>query len=319
MALGVDNDPLKVAWPDQDDPTNWTPGTTSTANTRRLDAGTRIIGGAAIANLLSGIWTDTALFRFQYTGSSFIYDSKLVGTNCGLVSPMALIVNLSVAYWPSQNGFFMWSGGAPQPIPNVEDVLEFFRRALRGAGYEFKCNGHYNARYNEAWWFFTNTDQTEPGVYIAVSLSDFSWVVGTMERTSGTFSQSSDQRPILAGADGYLYQHDDGFDADGSILAAYIERAPMQLANGSRLAEITGMVNDMERQIGTMSVEAKMYERINSGVIDRERVSFEPGEDLIDLRVGGRIAGITLRSETLGGDFRLGSPMLEVQATGKRR
>lgn len=319
FALGIDNDPLKIKWPDQDDPTNWTPGSTSTANERRLDNGTRIIGGAAVANLLSGVWTDTALFRFQYTGSSFIYDSKCVGTNCGLVSPQALIVNLSVAYWASQNGFFMWSGGGPAPIPNVDDIKEFVRRQLRLNGYEFKCNGYYNARYNEAWWFFTSTTQTEPGVYVIVSLTDFSWMVGTMERTSGTFFQSSDQRPILAGADGYLYQHEDGYDADGEIMQAYIERALLQIGNGARLGEISGFINDMERQTGTMSIDVKTYDRLNSGQLDRERIAFEPGEDLVDLHIGGRIAGVTIRSEALGGDFRMGAPMLEVSVTGARR
>lgn len=319
FALGVDNDPLKIKWPDQDDPTNWTPGSTSTANERRLTEGTRIIGGAALANLLSGVWTDTALYQFQYTGSSFIYDSKCVGTNCGLVSPLALVVNLSVAYWASQLGFFMWGGGAPQPIPNVADVQQFVSRAMRTGGYEFKCNGYYNTRFNEVWWFFANTAQTDPGIYVAVSLDDFSWVVGTMQRTSGSYFRSSDQRPILAGADGYLYQHEDGADADGEIMQAFIQRAPLQLANGSRLGEITGFINDMQRQTGTMAIDITTYDRIDEGVLDTERTNFEPGENLVDLRIGGRIASVIIRSEALGGDFRLGAPMLEVSATGKRR
>jgi hypothetical protein len=45
FALGVDNDAMNIKWPDQDDNTNWTPGSTSTANSRRLREGTRIIGG----------------------------------------------------------------------------------------------------------------------------------------------------------------------------------------------------------------------------------------------------------------------------------
>lgn len=319
FALGVDNDPMKIKWPDQDDPTNWTPGPTSTANERRLSEGTRISGGAALANLLSGVWTDTALHQFQYTGSSFVYDSKCVGTNCGLVSPMALMVNLSIAYWASQNGFFMWAGGAPQSIPNVADIQQFVARAMRTGGYEFKCNGYFNTSYNEMWWFFANTSQTEPGIYVAVSLDDFSWVTGTMERTCGTFFKSSDQRPILAGADGYLYQHEDGLDADGAIMQAYIERAPLQLGNGSLLGEVTGFINDMQRQTGSMSIDIKTYDRIDEGVLDRERVMFEVAENLVDLRIGGRIASVIIRSEALGGDFRLGAPMLEVSATGARR
>lgn len=319
FALGVDNDPMNIKWPDQDDPTNWTPGIASTANSRRLTSGTRIIAGTSIASFLSGVWTDTSLYQFQYTGSSFIYESKPVGTNCGLVSPLALVRHLSIAYWMSQNNFHMWGGGAPQAIPNVEDIREFVFNALRGAGYEFKCNAHLNSRYNELWWFYVPEGSSEPGLYVAVALDGFAWICGTMERTSGAFFEASDLRPILAGADGYLYRHDEGKDADGAIMQAYLKRAPLQIANGARLGEITGMVNDMERQIGSMAVQVDMYDRLKEGVMDTETVTFEPDESLVDLHIGGRVAGITLRSAALGGDFRLGAPMLEVSATGARR
>lgn len=320
FALGVGNDPMNIKWSDQDDPTNWTPGAASTAGARRLTLGTKLVGGVSIGNLLTGVWSDTSLYRFQYTGSSFIYDSRAVGSNCGLVSPLAMVVNLSTVFWASQNGrFFMWSGGAPSLIPNVDDVQQYVRGLMRANGYEFKCNGYYNATFNEVWWFFASTTQTDPGIYVAVSLNDYSWVVGTMERTSGGFFNSSDQRPILAGADGYLYQHEDGLDGDGAIIKAYIRRGPLRIASGERLGEVNGVVNDMQRQVGTMSYDVKTYERFNDGVLDTDRVAFEPGEDLIDLRIGGRIADITIRSEALGGDFRLGTPMLEVIATGRRR
>lgn len=317
FALGVDNDAMLIKWPDQDDHTNWTPGSTSTSNERRLREGSRIVAGIGLGSGISGVWTDTAIYRFQYTGNQFVYDSRLAGTNCGLVSPMAKFKHLDVAYWMSRHGFHYWGGGAPQPIPNSEDVREFVIRALRQSGYEYKCNAFYWPRYNIGIWFYVADDDTEPGLYVGVSLSDLSWIVGTLERTSGVIGP--DQRPVLAGADGWLYQHEDGLDADGEIMQSYIERAPLQVVSGTRLGEINGIITDMERQTGSMSIEIKTYERINDGVLDTERISFEPGEDLLDPSIGGRIARLTIRSEALGGDFRIGAPMLEVKATGKQR
>lgn len=318
FALGVDNDAMNIKWPDQDDHTNWTPGSTSTANSRRLREGSRIVGGLGMTNGVSGVWTDTALYRFLYTGNQFVYNSLLQGTNCGLVSPMAVVAHLGIAYWMSRSGFHMWGGGgAPVPITNCEDVREFVIRALRQSGYEFKCNASYWPRYNTIIWFYVADDDTEPGLYVAVSLSDFSWVVGTLERTSGTIGP--DQRPVLAGADGFLYQHEEGLDADGAIMQAFIERAPMQIAAGSRLGEICGVTTDMQRQVGSMSFEIAMYDRISEGLLDRENILFEPGEDLLDPSIGGRIARIVIRSAALGGDFRIGAPMLEVKSTGRQR
>lgn len=317
FALGVDNDPMNIKWPDQDDNTNWTPGSTTTANSRRLVEGSRIIGAAPLGNRVSGVWTDTSLYKFQYTGNSFIYDSTLIAKNCGLVSPMAVIDRLGVAYWMSLHGFFAWGGGSPTPIQNSADVSEFVIKALRQSGYQFKCNAFYWPRYNVIIWFYVSTDETEPGLYAGVCLKDFSWVVGTFERTSGVVGP--DQRPVLAGADGILYQHEEGLDANGEIMQSYIERAPLQIMGGTRLGEITAVVTDMERQVGTMSIDISMYERVKGALLDNERIEFEPDEDLLDPSLGGRIAKIIIRSEALGGDFRIGAPSLEVKATGKIR
>lgn len=317
FALGVDNDPMRIKWPDQDDITNWTPGEESTANDRRLQEGTRLIGGRSVANGLTAIWSDTALYAFQYTGNQFVYNSTLKGKNCGLVSPMAVVVHLGVAYWMSRNNFHYWSGGAPASIPNSEDIREFVVRKLRRSGFEFKCHALYSARYNAIFWFYAPVGSTEPGLYVAVFLTDFSWVVGTMNRTSGT--QGMDLRPVMAAEDGYLYQHEDGLNADGDVMPAFITRAPMQILQGAQLGEVQGIVNDMQRQSGAIAVRIDTYDRINDGVLESEENFFDPGESLIDFRVSGRIAEITLRSTELDGDFRLGAPVLEVKATGSRR
>ena len=43
------------------------------------------------------------------------------------------------------------------------------------------------------------------------------------------------QLPILAAVDGWLYQHEDGLDADGTVLAAYLKRAPLRFMEGRRI------------------------------------------------------------------------------------
>jgi hypothetical protein len=318
FALGVDGDPLKIKWPDRNDPTAWTPSSTNTANSRRLTEGTRIISGAGLANLVSLVWTDTALYHFRYTGLSFIYDSRVIGTNCGLVSPLAKVVHQGVAYWMSHHEFLMSSGSAPVSIPNSEDIREFVFNALRRTGYEFKCNAYFNALHNYIFWFYVPSAATEPTLYVGVNLKDFSWTIGTRTRTSGTFLKGSDQRPILADDTGMIYQHEEGLDAEDLAIDTYITRAPMQIRNGAQLGEIHGLIADFKRQTGNMSIEIETYDRIREGVLDRETAVIAETDDLVDVRIGGRIAKVTLRSNVVGGDFRLGDPMLQIKATGSR-
>jgi hypothetical protein len=320
MALGADNDPMKIRWPDQNVITEWNPTEVNSANIRRLQEGSRLMGGCGLADGLSAVLTDTALYRFQYTGGNFIFSSELAGTNCGLISPLALVAHQGVAFWMSPSGFLMWGGGgSPQPITNSEDVREWVRLNIRTAGYEFKANAHLNTRFNEIWWFFVPNGQEEPSYYVAVSLQDFSWVTGTMVRCSGTFFKGSDQRPLLGGADGWVYQHEDGVDADGELMPSFLKRAPLRVQNGGRISEILGVRNDFHRQIGEVSIEIQTYDQLNEGVIDTEKTSFDPGEDMVDFRIGGRIADFTIKSAELGGDFRLGEPQLEVRIGGRRR
>ena len=317
FALGVDNDPMNIKWPDQDDHTDWTPTASNTANSRRLQEGTRLIGGISLGNRISGIWSDTSLYRFQYTGSSFVYDSQFVARNCGLVSPMAVVSHMGIAYWMSKHGFHMWGGGAPQYIQGSEDINEFVVLALRQNGYEYKCNAYFSQRFNCIFWFYVAAGTEEPGLYVVVSLDDFSWAVGELERTSGGLG--FDQRPVLGAADGYLYQHEEGNDADGEIMEAFIERAPMRIAQGSVLGEIQMIETDMQRQTGDVTIEIDMRDRIKEDPIDSETLTLADDEDIVEPSIGGRIASIIIRSAELGGDFRIGTPLMTVVATGKQR
>ena len=53
VVLGAGGALMNMAWPDQNDITNWTPGTQSTALTRTLKDGSRLIAGAVLINTMS--------------------------------------------------------------------------------------------------------------------------------------------------------------------------------------------------------------------------------------------------------------------------
>ena len=54
FALGAGaSTPMKVQWPDQDDITNWTAAAGNTANSRTLQAGSKLMGGTALADGIS--------------------------------------------------------------------------------------------------------------------------------------------------------------------------------------------------------------------------------------------------------------------------
>lgn len=332
---------MTIKWCVQGDYTTWTPTAINTAGVRGVTEGTKLIGGRYLGNYVSLIWTDSALYLHQYTGSSLIFDTRLAGKNCGLISPSAVVVVGSVAYWMGQNSFFMFSG-AVQRMPNVNDIRAYvFDNMDTTAGYQFTAM--YNAKYNEVWFFYVRPTgaagtpsapsgmeesetpaapgQTEPGSYVIVSLDDYSWAVGTLTRVSGTHFTHGDTRPYWADDTGYVYLHEDGYDNNGVAMSKSITLAPVGIDKGRSNMVIAGLEPDFFEQAGNVTLTLNTWDRIRASTdlpMDTDAITVSPTDTLCDPRISGRYAGLTVLSNTLGGYFRFGAPTAYVKPKGTR-
>jgi hypothetical protein len=88
-----------VQWCSQGDYSTWTPSATNTANSRTLTVGTKLVAGRVLGPFLSMIWSDSAAYLMQWTGSLYVYNTSILATECGLVSPGAAVTVNGVAYW----------------------------------------------------------------------------------------------------------------------------------------------------------------------------------------------------------------------------
>lgn len=317
MALGTTT-PMTVQWPDQDDLTDWTPSLSNTANTRTLQSGSKLMGGTALADGISIVWSDTSAYHFQYTGSDFIYDSRLVGTNCGLIAPLGFTKVSGAAFWISARQFFMYASGVT-PIPNQEDIRDHVFDDMDPSQIT-KMWCEYDMRFQQIRWHYCSNGSTEPDKYVDVSIGDWVWTVGTLDRTTGTLYRPGDASSLLVDADGVIYSHNIGNDDDGAALESYITFGLYALTNGANNVDVMGIVPDCQRQVGDLTYEVYTKERPNSASnLDEQTVTMGPTDEIGDCRVSGRHFGMTVRSNELGGDFRLGIINLEVNQGGTRR
>lgn len=312
-------DHMMLRWCSQGDYTTWIAGSSNTAGSRRLTVGKKLMGGGAMGSGVSLVWSDSALYLMQYTGSRFVFDTRLVGTNCGLFGPSAFTFARGGAFWFGPGGFQMYAGSVLR-IPGSEAVSEWVFRQLR-SGYEIKALCWFNPRFNEVWWAFVPAAQTEPTIYVAVDLDNNAWIKGTLSRTAATRVDGGlDMAPILAGQDGYLYTHETGVDAAGSAINAYVTTGPLQTPEGAEETKLSGVIPDFARQTGNVTLELSSYDRLNGSTAqETETVTLSPGDDVADLRMAGRHFAYTLRSNAVGGDFRLGRMKFEMKAAGRRR
>lgn len=308
---------MRVDWSSQRDYETWIPAEDNTANTRTLAEGTKLIAGKPLANHITLIWSDFALYVFQYTGSSSIFSSRLGGRNCGLISPSAAVTANGIAYWMGHTTFYLYNG-AVQKIPNVDDIRDYVFKNLRSE-YGYLCWGMHVDEFDEVIFFYVPIGGSEPGFYVSVNIKDYSWAAGQMERSAGTFFTHGDTRPYIAKSDGHIYLHEEGYNADGEAIEAFITLAPTSLQSGKANLNIDGMNIDLHDQVGDVEVTLEAWDRLRHPTIDSQTKTVTEDDDLVDFRVCGRYAGMTIRSNAVDGYFRFGKPDVLISSNGTRR
>jgi len=268
---------------------------------------------------VSLVWSDTATYLFQYTGSAFIYDSRMIAKNSGLIGPLAFTVAQGTAYWMSSSEFYMFNGSVVQ-VPRSDEIKGYVFRNL-DQSYADKSWVLYDETTNQVRFHYCSSGSTEPNRYVDVNLDGtYDWTVGTLDRTSGTQFEEGIKSTLLVSSDGYIYQHGVGTDADGAAMEAYITYGLYAIANGDANVDIMGLIPDMTRQTGDITYELFTKERPNSASnLDSQTLTLSETTEIEDARLEGRHFSMTIRSNAVGGDFRLGIPKLEIQQSGERR
>lgn len=308
---------MVVAWCTQGDFTIWTPASNNTANTRTLTEGTKLVGGRVLSPFQSLVWSDAALYLFQWTGDTFVYRSSLAGKNCGLIAPNAAVTVDGVAYWMGPNSFWMYNGTV-QRMPNVEDIRKFVFDQLDNQT-TFQIAAVYNPIYNQIEFFISAAGTVSPSFSVTYDIGTQCWWPDTLGRSAGTYFTQGDTRPYMGAADGSIFQHENTNDADGAILPWDLALAPYALQDGLQLLDITGFVFDFKNQVGDINATASTYDRLQQGVIDSEDYVLTTSTGLTDARLTGRYSGLEMDCAVLGSYMRVGKPVAFVRPSGKRK
>ncbi|MGP0093111.1 MAG: hypothetical protein ACLPKB_24700 [Xanthobacteraceae bacterium] len=306
----------------QGDPTTWTPSISNTAFSRTLQDGTKLVGGRVLAPYLSLVWTDSALILFQYTGNQFIYNSSLAGKDCGLISPNAAATVDGIAYWMGADNFYLYNGSV-YPIPNVEDIRKYVFDALPD-NLAFQCAAIYVPKYHEIWFFYPTTSDTNPTHYVIFHINDQCWSVGTWGRASGTHFTQGDTSPLMAGTDGYIYNHDpigDTFNDNGAALTWTLTMNPAALEEGLERMDVEGIRFDFFEQSGNVTATVQTWDNTSDSATEDTDTDTVPDTNpgISDFRVSGRFIGMLLTSSDLGNYMRYGKPQAYIKPSGTRR
>ena len=244
VALGAGGNPRLVPWADQESLTNWTPTATNQAGDFELQTAGTVMAGRRVRGATL-IWTDADLHSMTYIGTPYVYSFDRIGSFCGAAGPNAVAALDSFAIWMGTNGFFMYDG-VVKPIPcDVQDYVFSDMNKVQAA----KIYAGANTSFGEVWWFYPSANSTENDRYVVYNYRENHWTIGQLARTAWTGSGVF-QTPLATSPDGFIYDQENGWTADGAPLMAtrYAQAGPTEIGNGDNVIVARQLLPDEKTQ-----------------------------------------------------------------------
>jgi hypothetical protein len=305
FALGAGGNPRKVQWCDQENNTLWTPDTDNLAGDFELATPGALLAGKRVKGI-NLLFTDVDVHTAQYVGAPFVYGFEKAGSGCGLISAQAVAAIDTAAIWMSKSGFWIYDGYV-KPLPS--DVSDYIFGNIN-FNQSSKVYAIHNSQYGEIWWYYPSSASNENDSYVTYNYRENHWAVGTLARTAGT-DAGVFSRPMAVSVDGYVYEHEVGFDYDGA--SVFAESGPVQIGNGDNIMSVREVIPD-EQALGeaVVSFTARNYP---TGA----EVSFGPysAANPTSVRFSGRQINMKVTGAVLA-DWRVGVMRLDAVAAGKR-
>ena len=82
---------------------------TNTSGSFSIQDGSKIVAAVRSRNAVL-VWTDNSLHALQFVGAPFTFSLVELGANCGAVGVHSAVDINGVAYWMSQNSFYLYDG-----------------------------------------------------------------------------------------------------------------------------------------------------------------------------------------------------------------
>ena len=350
IGTGTTQDKMFIRFSDQEDRTDYTPVSTNTAGTFRLDSGSRIVGATRAKDYIL-ILTDTSAYTMQFVGPPFTFSIQQVGSNCGLIGQHALVYVDGAVYWMGESGGFFVFDGTVKRLPcSVEDfVFTDVNSDDLGINYDSGeiVYSNYNSLFTEINWFYPKAGSNSVDRCVTYNYRENVWTTSSLARTTYAdkylfdkpiatefASSTAPTFPTIQGvstANGATttYQHEKGVnqaDQNGNATAsidAFIESGDFAFVDGGQgefLMKIKRFIPDFKVISGNATVTLKIKsfpsETKASSLLGPFTITASTKK--IDTRTRGRLVALRIENTTTDENWRFGSFRADVQPDGRR-
>ena len=320
-------DNLLIRFSDQESAVNWTPTTTNTAGSLKIGSGSRFVTALQTKREIL-VWTDTSLHSMTFIGPPFTFGIQQLASNITIIGPNAAVAVEDTVFWMGRDNFYVYNGATSQLPCNVKEKVFFDFNTDE----EDKVFAGVNSNFNEIWWFYPSASATENDSYVIYNYGEKLWYYGTLSRTAW-LDRGIKEFPIATGGN-YLFNHEKGYDDDGSAMTSEIESSQMDIAEGEQFIFINRIIPDLtfngstasspgaDFTLKTRNFPGATYSTTDTETVTRTATSttvpFEQFTNQAFVRLRGRSFAFKISSSGSGVRWRLGSPRVDFRSDGKR-
>jgi hypothetical protein len=337
-ALTLTLDPMLIRWTGLESYSEWDPTPTNQAGDYRLSHGSYIVGALQTRQEIV-IWTDAAIYSMQYLGPPLVWGFTLLADNISIASQNAMATAAGVIYWMGVDKFYVYSGRVETLPCSVRQYV--FEDINRDQQEQFFAGN--NEGYSEIWWFYCSANSDVIDRYVIFNYLDRVWYYGTLGRTAWVDSPLR-QFPMAATVDNLLVYHeaavDDGITNPPTPINAYIQSSDFDIDDGHNYGFVWRMLPDITfngsttPSPNTPSVKFVVRPRQNPGsgygvspsptvqstesYAGQQVYNVQEFTEIVYTRIRGRQIAFKIESDTLGTQWQLGVPRIDVRPDGRR-
>ena len=324
-------DDLLFRFSDREDATDYTPVATNEAGSLRITDGSRIVGAVKSTGQIL-VWTDTSLHGIQFVGTPFTFGLRQLGANAGLIAQHAAIEVNGVAYWMSDNAFYLFDGVVKKMPCSVQDYvfddLSYTNKNDIAVG--------LNTAFNEIIWYYPSANATQidravaynylEGTWYTINLARTTWLGAYVyekpiatEYSSSATANATSILGLTAGASS-IFEHETGNNqADGTAITAFLETGSVEIADGDELMSVSKLVPDFDNLTNTMTAQLTLEQYPQSTANVQTSGTITSSTEKINVRGRGRAVKIRYTTNSVDDTpWRLGSQKLQIRPDGRR-
>ena len=324
-------DPMAVLFGDQESLTDFTPTSVNTAGFQRLSSGNQIISAVRTRGDIL-ILTNTSAHSMQFVGPPFTFGFKQIGTNCGSISAHAAQEAENVVYWMSDGAFFLFDGVVKEIPCSVQDYvfgdIDSEQKRIVYAG--------VNLDFSEINWFYPSSGSNTIDRVVTYNYKEQVWTIGSLARTTyapkdvfafpmatyydATSTSTAQPNPIYGLTDGRstLFNHEDGNNANGVAMTAYITSGDVDIVDGDNSMFVRRYIPDFKNQQGEVEMTFLVRQDPGNAQTTASVTTVYSTSTKVDMRARGRQVAVKILSNDVDTNWRYGTLRIDAQPDGMR-